>query len=366
MTIPPLIRFDHQRISKKEVLIFLPSYTLELVDIPIGKLTYVWYKILINIIKLFVKVRLRAIGYRTFTSSFSQEEAEHVYTREAKDYEWKHHVTTNFRDTWWRRSLAFDVLNYIRKNQLFQGKITLLDIGTGIGLSLEEMFKIFKHFNVNVFAYGLDFNQAMLQEARRVVLPRMREQNLLNNEREIQFVRGDGRNISGEKEKKDGFSYFKKNSIDCITIMFGMGGIHLPYDSFREQLIVLREKGIVTMIDIHSPLLFLRSHWPWYLNFLNYKALEFLAWKEGTVPLVLRKVWGWQDPTTIFYKAPLVSYYDKEAKIYFGFNVLHFSYANEPWWFGLPFMNTVRLVMEKTIISKEEFDQKQKVLDSLS
>lgn len=365
MIVPPIIEFDNKRISKNKLMEFLPPYTLESLSLSIGKIQYGIYKILVLIIKFFIKLRLRAIGNKTFTQVLSQNEVEHVYTREANTYEWKHHATTNFRDIWWRRLLAFDVLSYLKRNQLSQRKIALLDIGTGIGLSLEEMFKVFRNFNIKVFAYGLDFNQQMLVEANNVVLPRMKANDLVSEEREIQFVRGDGRNLSGRDKKRGGFFYFEENSIDCITLMFGIGGIDLPYDSLQEQLFVLKEKGIVTILDIHSPLLFFSNYYPWYLKFFDDRTLEFMAWKEGTVPLVLRKIWGWQDPTPIFYKAPLVTSYSKEQNAYFGFRAIHFSYTNEVWWFSLPFINTARLVMEKVKITEEEYKKRINILDSI-
>lgn len=366
MNIPPLIKFDSSKVSREEVLQFLPVYALESVDIPLHRTKLLIFKVLIALIKIFVRLRLGVIGYKTAVSRLNQEKVEQIYTRESKNYEWKHHLTTNSRDTWWRRTLSFDVINYIRRHRFTAKQIILLDIGTGIGLSLEEMFKVFRHFDVKVSAYGIDFNQAMLTKALGVVMPRMQKEGLLNSDRTISFLRGDGRNLTGRQKRKEGLHYFEKNSIDCITIMCGIGGIDLPYDSFQEQLDALKEEGIVTIIDIHSPLAFLSTYWPWYLSFAGNKALEFLSWQKGTIPLILREIWGWQDPTPIFYKAPLVTSYDADSKKYFGFRELHFSYLNETWWFRLPFINTARLVMEKVEIPREEYDKRVKILGSFS
>lgn len=363
ITIPPILQWSPNTIPKEEILKYIPGFVIEPLTVYVGRYMYAVYNVFVSFFLVLVRFRLRAFAYRYPRSPFHQNEVEHVYHREARYYEEKHHVTTNFRDTWWRRALGFDVVSYSRTRK--QNNVCIVDIGTGLGLSLEEMFRVFREFQISVEAHGLDYNESMLKEAKRVIVPRMQKEGLLSKERHIIFVRGDGRNLTGSQSKEIDFFYFPLSSIDCVTIMCGIGGIDLPYESFREQLMILKEGGIVSMIDIHRPMVSFPLHWPAFFRIFGNHIFAFMAWQRGTLPLVLRAIWGWQDPTPIFYKAPLVTWYDKDVDKYYGFEISSFNYTTEPWWFGLPLMSTAKILMRKIVLDKEEYEKRVKVFHSL-
>ena len=124
---------------------YFPDYVFDSESTKISKIYYFYYKFILNVFKIILKWRLKILGssYRKYKNDPLHKDVENIYTREAEKYEHKHHLTTNFRDTWWRRQIGLEIINYIYVNNKQQEKIKILDIGTGIGLSLEEIFKIF-------------------------------------------------------------------------------------------------------------------------------------------------------------------------------------------------------------------------------
>ena len=356
IVIPPI--FD-----SKSKYNFLPSYIFQNITLNVGAFNYFVVRLFLGILKILVKIRLQAItiaSHAQYKRFLPQEVVDNVYTREAENYEWKHHRTTNFRDTWWRRIAAFYILNLARERSL--NKIKILDLGTGIGLSLEEAFKIFKDTSLEVEAVGLDYNTSMLEQATKVTLPRMARNGLLeNNKKEILFVRGDARNLRGIEEKKNGFSYFNNGEFDFITLVCGAGGIHLPLEAFIEQLNVLKDGGYLIVIDIHRPLFHLNEHWPRLLRFFDTNLFQYLGWKEITMPLVLRDLWGWLDPTPLFYLLPLTT----DIKNSTGFAINYFEVISEKWWFNLPVITTGRLILKKKKYSQDELFNRVKVQNEL-
>ena len=352
-------------LSVKHKSDYFPEYVFESDDIKIGRFCRFYYQFLLIIFKFFLKWRLKILGhsYREYKEkTLGNKDIENIYTREAKTYEYKHHLTTNFRDTWWRRQIGLEVINYIFTNKKNEEKIKLLDIGTGVGLSLEEMFKMFKLFNVKASAIGLDYNQKMLDQANQITLHRMLKEELLKDDyREVRFTRGDARNLT-EKNGRENLEYFSRDSFDCLTIMFGIGGIDFQLKSMKEQLAVLKPNGILALTDIHRPIVKLKEKWPWFIGRKNANAFTIMAWEKVTKPLVLASLWGWRDPTSIFYLAPLVVDYDKDRNIHYGFKQLSFFLNNEFWWFNLPVIPTAKIVLKKIEISKDEFGKRQQTL----
>lgn len=356
ITIPPI--FNSQ--SKYG---FLPLYVFQDITLQVSSFNYFIVSFFLGVLKVLVKIRLRAIAIASHAHHgkfLPQEIVDNVYTREAGSYEWKHHRTTNFRDTWWRRIAAFHILNLAREVSL--NKIKILDLGTGIGLSLEEAFKIFKDTNLEVEAVGLDYNVSMLEQANKITLPRMTHLELLeDHKREISFVRGDARNLRGIKEKKNGFSYFNEGEFDFVTLICGAGGIHLPLEAFTEQLSVLKEGGYLIVIDIHRPLFHLNEHWPRLLKFFDTNFFQYLGWKKITIPLILRDLWGWLDPTPLFYLLP----FTVDIKSLTGFAINYFEIISEKWWFNLPVMTTGKLILKKKKYSRDELFNRVKVQNEL-
>jgi ubiquinone/menaquinone biosynthesis C-methylase UbiE len=346
-----------KKISDKPLVRILPSYVWDENILYADYLQYYGARFLLSIFKIFIRIRLHAISIESHKKQdlyLTQKVVDMIYTREAHNYEQKHHRTTHHRDTWWRRLAGFHIVSIARKKKL--QSIRLLDIGTGIGLSLEEMFRIFKEFDVAVQAIGLDYNQAMLQQAIHIILPRMEREQLINHQKQsISFIRGDAARLTD----------FKDNSFDFITLVCGMGGIHTPPEAFKEELRVLKPGGSLIVIDIHRPLFHLSSHWPWYTRIIREDLFQYLGWRYITRPLALRDLWGWLDPTPLFYILPFTA----EEKTDAGFTCTYFDVETERWWFGLPVMTTAKIILEKEYVSgetaKERTEFQQELLSSI-
>lgn len=354
----------------EELKKIFPAFIVEEKIFYINQLTYYYYRTLFFLIKLIIRIRLRIIGtrykkYKEFL--LDNEEVEKIYKREAQNYENKHHLTTNFRDIWWRRQTGTDILSFVAFNNSVK-KVKLLDIATGVGLSIEEMFKIFKEFNLKVEAIALDYNEHMLEQAKKITFPRMKSNGLIEEgTRDLSFVRGDARNlVDDNKENKDGLIKFPKNYFDCITIMFGIGGIDKSMEAIKEQLEILKPGGILSINDMHEPFYFFEEHTPFFVGKKNYPVFSFISWEVITKPLVLGTLWGWRDPTKNFYLPLLTSVYDEKSKKYYGFKTIHFSFNNEYWWFKLPVISTARIILEKIEITKSEFEEKTKLFEKLN
>lgn len=309
------------------------------------------------LVRVLVKIRLRIVGssYIHYHATPDHKEIERIYDREAETYKIKHHKTTNFRDTWWRRGVAFDAINFCES---VKTPLILLDIGTGMGLSMEEILRIAKFTGRSIKAVGIDYNKKMLERAEQITFKHMREENLIQEkEREAELYRADARNLTGISSRESGLHYFSKNFFDCVTIICGIGGINMPLNAFREALSVLKPGGVLIMLDIHQPLFHMPEHWPWFIREKFGALFSFLGWEEITKPLVLGTLWGWRDPTQYFYTSRFVVWHDPEDKKYYGFEKLHFSITNESWWFGLPVITTAKIVLKKIEIEKSEFEK---------
>lgn len=272
----------------------------------------------------------RAVGL--FLKPSGIENTGELYSVEAKNYDLKHHLTTAYFDTKLRKRASDDVLNHVKNSS--QSSFKILDIATGTGLTLEEINKKLAKFNEQkeVEFFGIDFTEAMLKSGRKRMV---KESSHL----EQSLKKGDATSLVGEKEGYNGggFYQFKMNSIDCITDIFGIGGIANPVKSFEDQLKVLKEGGISIMMDMHAPSL---EENDILMPFGLPKSSAFVqqAWESVTKPIVLKKLWGWNDPTENFYTMPLASYFDEQKNKYFGFKLVKKNVENLKWWLGLPLM----------------------------
>ena len=86
------------------------------------------------------------------------------------------------------------------------------------------------------------------------------------------------------------------------------------------------------------------------------------AWEKITKPIVLKNLWGWNDPTENFYNMPLAVCFDEQKNKYFGFDLIKREVENMKWWLGLPLMPVAKEVVKKVEISKSEFLIKQSIV----
>src|SRR3989344_581286 len=343
---------------------FIPAYALKDETFELSSLRYKYYKFLLLCIRIIARVRLQYFGPKHDVDP-ANNLVEKIYHREAQTYERKHHRTTNFRDTWWRRQLGMDVVSHwMSDRDSGTIPIKLLDLATGVGLSAEEMLRVCLASEVSCDVTALDYNQKMLDEGIQYTLPRMRSEGLVDDKkRKASFVRGDARKLLAESRPENGLRTFDKNYFDVVTIMFGAGGVDDPLAMFCQVLGILKNGGVFAMLDIHRPVKEIRERWPFYIDSSHADVFAFLAWEYATKPLVLRALWGWRDPSYMFYVLPLVC--KEEKGKYWSFRVMSLQLNNEPWWLKLPVMKTAHILVEKVEIPKDEYNKRTSILESI-
>jgi len=353
-------------IKNKHAAEHFPRFLTNDVTTDIYATTYWYYRALLSFIAAIIKLRLRAgnlFASRAEYSNPSNDVVEEIYHREALTYERKHHLTTNFRDTWWRRQSGTDVVSYAWRNGNKKA-LALLDVATGTGLSIEEMFKVFHKYEITVEAHAIDYNQKMLDEALNVIYPRMKAHKLLDEKHSVVFERADARNLAGEKNRES-LVTFPHDTFDCVTIMFGIGGIDDPISFFESTLLVLKNNGILSLNDMHRNVYGLDDHWPFFIGKKSALAFAILSWEIITRPLVLNSLWGWRDTTPLFYILPFVTVYDEKKKEWYGYKTVNFFLDNEAWWYGIPAVPTARIVVEKIVLEEKEARRRQEIIQGV-
>jgi ubiquinone/menaquinone biosynthesis C-methylase UbiE len=271
----------------------------------------------------------------------STDEVMSVYTREARHYDDKHHLTTRGQDTVWRREAASCVLT---ASQKISYPIRVLDLCTGTGLAVVEIVKILNEWEVPADITGVDLYEAMLAVARARIFPWPSER--------LRFEHGDATCLQ-----------YRSATFDIVTQVFGIGGIPLPDDVFRSVLRVLRTGGEYYFVDMHRPVQQFSGEWPFVGKWWRMPWLEAATYTLTTIPLALARLWGWRDPTLDFYRAPLATY--QEDGQWYGFETSWFKIEVERWWLGLPFMPTARLLVRKIRISEEEAHQRLRAIQDM-
>jgi ubiquinone/menaquinone biosynthesis C-methylase UbiE len=289
------------------------------------------------ITKIALSPRKESVG------TLDTEEVSRVYDREARSYDTKHHLTTKGMDTTWRRLAGWAVLTVARQ-QNWDPRV--LDLCTGTGLTISEITTVLSEWGVQAKVIGFDYNGRMLELAR---------QRQYDPAQEISFVQGDATKLS-----EVGF----EQSFDVVTQMCGIGGIADPVSVFQGVLEVLRSGGRYFISDMHQPIPKQPGEISLLWRWIHSPTLERIIYEEGTIPLVLNRLWGWRDTTLDFYLVPLITITDDDGNNW-GFKVVDFEVQSHRWWLGLPLMPVAKLVVEKEQITKEESRIRQRILDSL-
>jgi ubiquinone/menaquinone biosynthesis C-methylase UbiE len=305
-------------------------------------------KIVHGLLRCFVWFALRP--RRNRVGNLSPEEVKRVYDKEAITYDFKHHLTTHGMDTIWRRAAGWCVANYIRRKQSLSNRdhITVLDVCTGTGLTVLEICRVLAQWNLSAKIIGIDCNEKMLERAKRRTYP---------SNCEVSFFLGDASAlVLGEQSEFLGTEakQFHRSSIDVVTQVFGLGGIGDPLASLTSILKVLKAEGEFFLIDIHRPLVELPGEWfcgKWWAM----PYFEATTFYEVTVPLVLKRLWGWKDSTPYFYLCEKVSEEyccsqgedSEKAGEQFGFETVYLEVESQRWWFGLPLMPVAKAIYRK-------------------
>lgn len=339
-------------ISEEELKKYLPSYTIESFIFKCGLFRYFclhFFRLfLVNLAKLVLRPRPEKAG------NLDIEEVNAVYDREAKSYDFKHHMTTRGMDITWRRWAAWCVASLARK----MGRVKVLDLCTGTGLAVQEMVRLLPQWSIKAEIVGIDYNENMLSVARL--------RKLGGSDINVEFVRGNAMDLVGAPQDESGeLARIEQASCDVVTQMFGIGGISHPQLVFQSVIQLLKPGGRYFVIDMHQPIPNQPGEWPLFFKWLRFPVFETIAYNQSTIPVVLNRLWGWRDTTADFYLLPLTSFRGKDGKCW-GFEVISMETESQRWWFSLPLMSTAKIIVQKVEIDKDEYDKRQKILSLIT
>jgi hypothetical protein len=202
----PVVAVDFNKlrqdgVTEKELKKYFPEYILNPTT-----LYYRWLKrIVLLMLRWFLTIMVKLfLSPRPLSGSLDQSEIDEVYTREARTYNRKHHLTTYGMDLVWRGAAGWFV-SLVGRNK--QSLIKILDICTGTGLTVKELCDILQEWNIDADVVGLDYNERMLAVAK---------DSAVSESGRASFVQGDATDL---------LRSFSENSFDAATQVFGIGGI---------------------------------------------------------------------------------------------------------------------------------------------
>lgn len=348
----PVISFDRKvmqvkGVSDEDVRQYFPKYILGVQPLYYGLAQQVWFFLIKLFLKAWVKIFLRPRPTQE-VGSLDLSEVDRVYSREARSYNRKHHLTTRGQDLVWRRLAGWTALTLARCKPV--KCLEILDLCTGTGLTAQIIASVLTQWDVRPEIIALDFNQAMLVAANQTV-----------KDDSIKFVRGDAMDLLDQGQIDD-LTRFAPNSFDLITQVCGIGGIDQPLKVFAGVLQILKPGGQFLMSDMHHPIPDFPGEWPLFFKWwLRLPILEAYVYEQITMPLVLKRLWAWRDTTALFYLLPLVVYQDSAGR-YWGFEVQLFEQETQRWWFALPLMSVAKIVVDKIEISESAARKRQAIL----
>lgn len=334
-------------ISSEQLAKYFPSYLLQPEPIAYGCLEAVGVYLLEWGIQFSIKVFLRP--RKGGVGKLEQTEVNAVYRREAASYDKKHRMTTRGKDTMWRRSVGWFIVSKIRAGQ--NNKPRILDLCTGTGLAIKEMNLVLKDWATEASFVGLDYNREMLNAGSTIP--------------NVTLEWGNATDFAETATpRNDGLKRFPANSFDFVTQIFGIGGIKNYRSTFLEALKVLKPGGYYCIIDMHRPIASQATWWPIFGFWIRSPLVEAATYSMTTIPLALRRLWGWHDPTFDFYEAPLTVWQDTESK-WWGYKVQYFVVESQRWWVGLPVMPVGFLFLRKESLTEKEASERSIILKSI-
>lgn len=349
-----LIKIDFEILRKKginerEVNKYIPSYLYK----PSCYRSNSCSKIILKSLPFVLGYLFRLIlnPRRGSVGKLGPNEVDLVYKREARSYNRKHHLTTRGMDLSWRREASYVALNAVLGSP---GKISVLDLCTGTGLTARELMLLCQAYGTGVDIMGLDYSRDMLKVARSTV-GSIGQSNVV-------FVRGDATRLTTVENNE--FIRLQPNSFNVVLQMFGIGGISEPLASILEILKVLKNGGQYCLIDMHKPITWQAGEWPFFTKWIRSPYFEMACYEKVTLPLALARQWAWRDTTSLFYLSRLTTFYDEKLEEWSGFKTLSFEFIPQRWWLSLPIMPRAKLILQKTKISYEEAKFRNNILSA--
>jgi hypothetical protein len=309
-----------------------------------------------------------------------------LYDSESKRYLHTHARTTCRDDDAWRLWLGQALVTQIRQVNAQHGRPAQhLDLFAGSGLSYLSQAKVFHLYDVAVNTILLDASAGMLDVAARFTIPGLeRERYATFIASELpqaakQAMRHDcRRTVEVIQADPDGNGSvpigagpgcpqpLPADSLDVASIMFGLGAISLSkaMSLARSLLLILKEGGRFATIDMHRLVAELAGRWAWPIPLeLRSPWIEREGYRRITVPYVLRRLWGWHDPSPYPHLMKLMV--TKANDIWYGWEEVAFEIRPRRWDFGVPAMPTYQQVLVKVRISEHEATEREQASQAL-
>ncbi len=329
----------------------LPPFLFKEVAFKCGSVIWLWLKFCQWFLRipfyLILRPRKEPLG------ELDAQEILRVYDKEAAWYDIKHHLTTYWWDTVWRKHAAEFVIDVINgSNRMFK----VLDVCSGTGLTAWYISNKVSRAGLSnrVMIMGIDLCKRMLTGAKSRIFPAGAQ---------IEFSCSDATNLvdgNGQVDPDEAVR-FDHGTFDAATIMCGIGGIKDSIKAFEQILRVLKEGGQLFVSDMHCPI-------PGYVDDRSWSKRAFpmmrfaqATWYWSTVPIALGILWGWKDPTMDFWQLPFITYTDEHEQNW-GFSVVRRNFQIEPWWLRLPLSPVCEIVVRKEHISSEEAERRRDIL----
>jgi len=157
------------------------------------------------------------------TLELEKREISRVFDQIASTYDRTNHILSFGIDKLWRKRLLRELPRKIN---------TLLDLATGTG---DQIFSIFDKYPKIGKAYGVDLSSHMLAIGKDKLKKKKYEQK-------VSFIEEDAQNLSLEDE-----------SVDCVTISFGMRNMPDPTKCLDEMWRVLKPGGKALILEFSLP-----------------------------------------------------------------------------------------------------------------
>lgn len=172
-----------------------------------------------------------------------------MFANIANRYDFANHYLSGGVDFYWRKVLADRVQAFAPRS--------IVDLATGSG---DVAFKLRDRLGTGVAVHGMDFCEPMLETAR-----------LKKNEREayadLEFTFGDCMHLPLEDD-----------SVDAVTIAFGVRNFEDRQKGLREIHRVLRPGGRIFILEFSQPYVWFR---PFYYLYLKYILPRLAALATG-------------------------------------------------------------------------------------
>ena len=164
---------------------------------------------------------------------------ERMFSYIARRYDCTNHLVSLGLDQGWRRSLA----DAVKETQ----PGVIVDLATGSGDVIFELWKVMKNFSVQFT--GVDFCRPMLDQAEKKC------QHLKAN-KDITFIKGDCLALP-----------FADESVDCVTIAFGLRNLEARDRGLHEMHRILRKpNGRLFIMEFTQPHYLMRPFYIFYLK----------------------------------------------------------------------------------------------------